>query len=62
MTEKKTTLPSLMNQDWKKVKAETEKVNKLLPYIPSGNITKRKVGAKLVCILLRNSNRNIKPG
>ena len=28
MTEKKTTLPSLRNQDWKNVKVEIEKVNK----------------------------------
>ena len=30
MTETRTTLPSLRNQDWKKVKVVTEKVNKLL--------------------------------
>ena len=29
MTEKKTTLPSLRNQDWKTVKVDTEKANKL---------------------------------
>ena len=29
ITEKKEKLPSLANQDWKKVKLETEKVNKL---------------------------------
>ena len=39
MTEKKTTLPSLRNQDWKKIKIEIEKVNKSLPNIPTSNIT-----------------------
>ena len=29
ISEKKTTLPSLMIEDWKTVKAETEKINKL---------------------------------
>ena len=40
MTEKKTALPSLGNQDRKKVKIETENVSKLLPTIPIYNITK----------------------
>ena len=39
MTEKKNLLPSLRNQDWKKVKIETEKVNKLLANFQTGNIT-----------------------
>ena len=34
MSEKNTTLPSLSNQDWKKVEVKTEKINKLLPNIP----------------------------
>ena len=33
MNKKKTSLPSLGNQDWKKVKIETEKVKDLLPNI-----------------------------
>ena len=33
MSEKKTTLPSLRNQDWETVKVETEKINKLLTCI-----------------------------
>ena len=41
MTVKKTTLPSLRNQDWKKVKVETEKVNKLLINIPTNNISEQ---------------------
>ena len=39
MTEKKTTLSFLRNQDWKKFKIESKKVNKLLPNIPMRNIT-----------------------
>ena len=38
--EKKTTLPSLRNQDWKIIKAETEKVKELSTHIPTNNITK----------------------
>ena len=39
MIEKETTLQSHRNQDSKKVKGETKMVNKLLPNIPTGNIT-----------------------
>ena len=31
MTKKNTALPSLKNQDWKKVTVESEKLSKLLP-------------------------------
>ena len=41
MTEYKTTLLSLRNQDWKKVKVETKKINKLLPNIPKCNTTEQ---------------------
>ena len=66
MTEKKITLPSLRSQDWKNVKVETEKVNKLLPNIPMDNITELSeliyAGAKLVCdkigVPQGNPNRN----
>ena len=68
MTEKKITLPSLRKQDWKKIKIETEKVNKLLPDILMGNITELNeliyAGRKLVCekigISQGNPNRNTK--
>ena len=40
MSKKKTTLPYLMNQEWKTVKSETEKVNDLLRNVPTDNITK----------------------
>ena len=53
MTEKKTTLPSLRNQDRKKVKVTTEKVYKLLTNILIGNITELNelvyAGVKLDC-------------
>ena len=70
MSEKKTTLPSLRSYDWKKVKVETEKINKLLSNIPTGDIIELNeliyAGARLVCkrigILLRNLKRNTKPG
>ena len=40
MSEKKITLLSLRNQDWKKVKFETEKVNVLLKNISTNDIMK----------------------
>ena len=39
MSEKKTALPSLRNQNWRTVKYETEKVKDLLTNIPSNDIT-----------------------
>ena len=51
--EKKTTLSSKWNTDLKTVKAETEKINKLLTLISTINITELNeliyAGAKLVC-------------
>ena len=68
MRETETTTPFLRYQDWKKVKVETEKVNKLLPNIPACNITKLNkliyARVKLACnkigVLQRNPNRNTK--
>ena len=65
MSEKKNTLPSLKHQNWKTVKAETEKINELLVHI-SSNITELNdriyAGANLVCAKigshLYNANRN----
>ena len=70
MTVKKTTLSSLRNQEKKKACKETVKVNKLLPNIPTGNVTELNNviyrGVKLVCdkigIAQGNLNRNTKPG
>ena len=38
MSEKKTTLLSHSNQNWKTVKMETEKINKLLTNVSMNNI------------------------
>ena len=35
MSEKKTARPSVRNQDWKTVKAETEKIKNLITNIPT---------------------------
>ena len=52
MSEKKTTLPSFKNQDWKTVKAVTEEINKSLTHISTNSIMELKeliyAGAKLV--------------
>ena len=53
MNEEKTTLPSLRNVEWRTVKTETEKINQVLTYISTNNITELNeliyAGAKLVC-------------
>ena len=53
MSEKKTTLPSLWNQNWRTVKYETKKVNDLLTNISTNDITELNdliyAEAKLVC-------------
>ena len=52
MNSEKTTLPSLRNIEWRIVKAETNKVNQVLTYISTNNITELNeliyAGAKLV--------------
>ena len=53
MSSEKTTLPPLRNIEWKTLKIETNKINPILPYIPTNNITKLNelihAGAVLVC-------------
>ena len=53
MDSEKTTLPSLRCIEWRKVKTETNKINQLLPYISTNNITELNeviyARAKLVC-------------
>ena len=53
MNSEKTTQPSLRNIDWKRVNTETSKINQVLTYISTTNITDLNelinVGAKLVC-------------
>ena len=70
ISEKKIRLPSLRNQDWKIVKAETGKINELLIHISTKNITELNqliyVGAKLICdkigVLPKNTNKTSKLG
>ena len=70
MSENKTTLLSLRNQDWKKVKSETQKVNNLLTNIPTNDITELNdlvyAGEILVCkkigVHLKIKDRKSKPG
>ena len=53
MNSEKITLPSLRNIEWRTVKTETNKINQVLLYISTKNITELNelfyVGAKLVC-------------
>ena len=53
MNSEKTILPSLRNIEWKTLKVETNKINHILPYIPTNNKTELNEliyeGAKLVC-------------
>ena len=70
MSEKKTTLPSLRNQDGKTARVETYKINELLTHISTYNITELNeliyAEAKLVWnrigVSLKNTNRNSKLG
>ena len=53
MNSEKTTLPSLRNIELRTVKTETNKINRVLPYISTNNITELNeriyAGEKLVC-------------
>ena len=53
MNSEKTTLPSLRNIEWRTVTTETNKIDQVLPYISTKNITELNeliyAGAKLVC-------------
>ena len=53
MSSEKTTLPSIRNIEWKTLKRETNKINHVLSYIPTNNITELNeliyASAKLVC-------------
>ena len=70
LNSEKTTLPSLRNIEWRIVKAETNKVNQVLTYIPTNNITDLNelvyAGAKLLCenigIPSKNTKAKSKPG
>ena len=60
----KTTLPSLRNIEWKTLKIETSKINHILYYIPTNNITELNeliyAGAKLVCEKIGISSKSTK--
>ena len=70
MNSEKTILPSLRNIEWKTLKIETNKINHILPYIPTNNITELNelvyAGAKLVCknigIPTKSMKKQQKPG
>ena len=53
MNSEKTNLPSLRNLEWRTLKIDTNKINQVLPYISTNNITELNeliyAGAKLVC-------------
>ena len=53
MNRGKTILPSLRNIEWRSVKRETNKINQVLPYISTNNITELNeliyARAKFVC-------------
>ena len=62
MSEKKTILPFLSNQDWRTVKSDTKKVNDLFTNISTNDITELNdliyAGAKLVCEKIENQSEN----
>ena len=64
MNSEKTILPSLRNIEWKTLKIETNKINHILPYIPTNNITELNeliyAGAKLVCENIRIPSKSTK--
>ena len=70
MNSEKTILPSLRNIERKTLKIETNKINHILPYIRTNNITELNeliyAGAKLVCenigIPSKSSKKQQKPG
>ena len=70
MNSEKTILPSLRNIEWKTLKIETNKMNYILPYIPTNNMTELNeliyAGAKLVCenigIPSKSTKKQQKPG
>ena len=58
------TLPSLRNIEWRIVRTETNKVNQVLTYISTNNITELNeliyAGAKLVCEKIRIPSKSMK--
>ena len=70
MSSEKNTLTWLRNIEWKTLKIETKKINHILTYIPTNNITELNkliyAGAKLVCekigIPSKSTKKLSKPG
>ena len=70
MNSVKTTLPSLRNIEWRTLKTETNRINQMLPYISTKNISELKdlinAGAKLVCekieVPSKSTKKQSKPG
>ena len=70
MSSEKAILPSLRNIEWKTLKIEKNKINHILPYIPTNNITELNeliiADAKLVCekigIPSKSTKKQSKPG
>ena len=70
MSSEKTILPSLRNIELKTLMIETNKINHILSYIPTNNITELNeliyAGAKLVCekieIHSKSTKKESKPG
>ena len=70
MNSVKTTLPSLRNIEWRTLKTETNRINQMLPYVSTNNISELNdliyAGAKLVCekigIPSKCTKKQSKPG
>ena len=70
MSSGETTLPSLRKIEWKTFKIDTNKINHILPYISTNNITELNeliyTGEKLVCekigIPAKSLKKQSKPG
>ena len=70
MNSVKTTLPSLRNIEWKTLKIERNRINQMLLYISTNNVSELNdliyTGAKLVCekigVPSKNTKKQSKPG
>ena len=70
MNSVKTTLTSLRNIEWRRLKTETNKINQIIPYISTNNITDLNdliyAGAELVCekigVPSKSTKKPSKPG
>ena len=70
MNNVKTTIPSLRNIEWRTLKTETNRINQMLPYISTNNISELNdliyAGAKLGCekiwVPSKSTKKQSKPG